>query len=222
MFRLIFAIFALGTLQPATSEELLLRGKLHRLLDGDTIEMETFDRGIVKIRLAGIDAPEKLQRFGDESTISLGKVIQNKKLYAACNNQDRYRRLLCKVSTGDGVDINLSQVENGLAWHYKQYSSNQSAPDRLVYSRAEKSARANKIGLWKDQHAIAPWDFRSGKSNPSQFGDAAALETPTKMSKSKICHAPNSKFYAIVKNFKAYENITDCILAGGRLPNEKW
>ena len=45
-------------------------------------------------------------------------------------------------------------VENGLAWHYKYYSSDQ------VLAQAELDARKNKLGLWIDLAPVAPWDFR--------------------------------------------------------------
>mgnify|MGYP002382402806 CR=1 FL=1 len=57
-------------------------------------------------------------------------------------------------------DVDLQQIESGLAWHYKQYQRDQSPADRQAYAAAEDIARANHVGLWRDAHPIPPWEFR--------------------------------------------------------------
>ena len=71
---------------------------------------------------------------------------------------DRYQRVLGKVLV-NGEDVNLEQVEAGMAWHYKKYQGEQSPSDRVKYSDAEREARRRKVGLWSDPNAIPPWDY---------------------------------------------------------------
>ena len=78
-----------------------------------------------EIRLAGIDAPEHDQTFGTESTRHLQNLILGKTVKLECSTVDRYGRYVCKVLLPDGKDVNLDQVQAGMAWHYKQYEDQQ-------------------------------------------------------------------------------------------------
>ena len=78
------------------------------------------------------------------------------------SKRDRYKRIIGKLLL-NGTDINLQQVKDGYAWHYKYYQKDQSKEDRVLYAEAENRARAGKIGLWSSR-AIPPWEFE-GKSN---------------------------------------------------------
>ena len=73
--------------------------------------------------------------------------------------KDKYGRAVGKV-VYNGTDVCLEQIKLGMAWHYKQYESEQSKEDREIYAQAELSARANAIGLWKDKQPSPPWEFR--------------------------------------------------------------
>jgi endonuclease YncB( thermonuclease family) len=75
---------------------------------------------------------------------------------------DRYQRILGKVLL-NGTDVNLEQIEAGMAWHYKKYQGEQSSSDRIKYSDAELEARRHKLGLWHNPHPIPPWEFRQAK-----------------------------------------------------------
>jgi endonuclease YncB( thermonuclease family) len=75
---------------------------------------------------------------------------------------DRYQRILGKVLVG-GEDVNLEQVEAGMAWHYKKYQGEQSTSDRVKYSDAELEARRHKLGLWHDPSPVPPWEYRQAK-----------------------------------------------------------
>ena len=130
--------------------------------DGDTISV--LDSGKVqhKIRLSGIDAPEKKQAFGMQSKKSLSDLVINKNVAVQSDKKDRYGRELGKILVGD-VDINLEQIKNGMAWHYKKYERTQSLEDRVNYGYAEDMARAMKHGLWSDDKQIPPWGWRKGE-----------------------------------------------------------
>lgn len=134
-------------------------GKVVGVADGDTVTV--LDQAGVqhRVRLAGIDAPEKRQPFGAASKQSLAKLVFQKSVVVETHKTDRYRREVGKVLV-NGEDANLAQVRAGLAWHYKQYSNEQSADDRQAYARAEAQARESRFGLWANPEQIPPWEFR--------------------------------------------------------------
>ena len=120
--------------------------------DGDTIKIEHQNKQI-KVRLAGIDTPELKQAFGLESKKALEQKVLNKIVFVDGEKEDRYGRLIADIKIGSRW-INKELVEEGFAWHYKQYSKDQ------VLATAESSAKKNGLGIWKDDKAIAPWIFR--------------------------------------------------------------
>lgn len=130
-------------------------GKILRVIDGDTYVLQTAEEAL-KIRMDGIDAPESDQEFGAEA-----KEFLNKYLYKAAkvipNGVDRYGRTIGTLFV-DGVNINLLMVRDGFSWHYKKYSSDQEL------ARAEEMARKEKKGLWKNEGAISPWEWRKQKT----------------------------------------------------------
>jgi endonuclease YncB( thermonuclease family) len=77
---------------------------------------------------------------------------------------DRYRRVLGKVLV-NGEEVNLEQIEDGMAWHYKKYQREQSPSDRVRYADAEREAWLRKDGLWRDPNPVPPWVYRTAKRN---------------------------------------------------------
>lgn len=136
-----------------------LEGKVVGVADGDTITVLEANNTQHKIRLQGIDAPEKAQAFGQKSKQSLHQLIHNKQVSVEFQKKDKYGRIVGKV-LHEGTDVCLEQIKLGMAWHYKQYASEQSKEDRETYAQAELRAQSQKIGLWKDTNAIPPWNFR--------------------------------------------------------------
>lgn len=109
----------------------------------------------IKIRLHGIDCPEKSQDFGNVakeflSTLVFGKTVSVKKL-----DTDRYGRTIGMVLI-DSVNVNEELLKAGLAWHYKYYDKS------LLWAKLEETARKEKKGLWSMPNPIPPWDFRKG------------------------------------------------------------
>lgn len=139
-----------------------LSGRVVGVADGDTITVLDNTNTQYIIRLAGIDAPEKKQAFGNVSKKSLSDLVFDKQVTVEWNKQDRYGRTVGKVLV-KGVDANLEQVKRGLAWFYKKYQNEQPLQDRLDYMHAQEDAEKNRVGLWVDQAPIAPWDFRRAK-----------------------------------------------------------
>lgn len=137
-----------------------LEGMVVRVADGDTITILDSDKVQHKIRLAGIDAPEKRMPFGQRSKDNLAELVAGKQVQIEGTKNDRYGRLVGKVLV-QGRDANLAQVEAGMAWHYKQYQKEQSLNDRALYDAAERMARAERRGLWREGVAQPPWEWRA-------------------------------------------------------------
>jgi endonuclease YncB( thermonuclease family) len=129
------------------------------IADGDTITVLDEQRGQHKVRLAGIDAPEKRQDFGNRSKQSLSELAYRNQVIVQTAKTDRYGRRVGKVIV-NGLDVNLEQVRRGMAWHYKAYAHEQGATDRQAYADAEDAARAAGAGLWALPRPMPPWEFR--------------------------------------------------------------
>jgi len=136
-----------------------LLGRVVSVADGDTITVLDDTNTQHKIRLTGIDAPEKRQAFGNVSKQSLADMVAGQSVAVEWVKADRYGRKLGKVLLA-GLDCNLVQVKRGLAWHYKQYQREQSPTDQQIYSAAEIEARQVQAGLWRDAAPVPPWEFR--------------------------------------------------------------
>jgi endonuclease YncB( thermonuclease family) len=139
-------------------------GKVVSVTDGDTITVLTPQKKQIKIRLAGIDAPEKSQDYGDAAKRYLSALLFGETVRLEGDKVDRYGRLVAKAIDGQGRDVNLAVVANGLAWHYKEYANEQSAADRLAYAQAEQAARRAKLNLWRYPNPTPPWEFRNGET----------------------------------------------------------
>ena len=136
-----------------------LTGVVVGVADGDTVTLLDAQKQQHKIRLAGIDAPEKVQAFGSKSTANLGRLAFNKNAVADCPKTDRYGRLVCKITVA-GQDVGLQQVKDGMAWWFRNYSKEQSPQDQADYEQAETMAKLRRFGLWSDTNPVPPWEWR--------------------------------------------------------------
>jgi len=139
-----------------------LTGYVVAIADGDTVTVLDANRQQHKIRLAGIDAPEKAQAFGDRSKQNLAALVFNKNVVVEWEKKDRYGRTVGKILVS-GKDANLEQVRAGMAWWYEKYRKEQAASDQRIYEQAEQQARAQRVGLWRDASPTPPWEFRHAK-----------------------------------------------------------
>jgi len=136
-----------------------LYGQVVRVSDGDTITIADAELKRYRVRLAGIDAPERRQAYGKASKKYLAIQLVGKSVLVDWHKADRFGRLVGKVSIS-ASDVGLGQVKAGMAWHYKQYANEQSSGDQMAYAAAEVLARRARIGLWKGPEPIPPWKFR--------------------------------------------------------------
>jgi len=123
--------------------------------DGDTITVLSADKQQIKIRLAGIDAPESSQAFGNRAKQALAEKVAGRTIEVVEQSKDRYGRKVADLYL-EGRWINLELVAEGWAWHYRQYSKDQRLAD------AEATARQAGLGLWADKEPVPPWEFRRG------------------------------------------------------------
>ena len=145
--------------------ENILQGKVVSVADGDTITVLDVNKTQHKIRLQGIDAPEKAQAFGEKSKQSLHDMVHGKMVQVSFTKNDKYGRIVGKVFL-DTQDICHQQIKSGLAWHYKKYQNEQPLADRDAYSASELTAKSQQLGLWSEPQPIAPWDFRKKDRAP--------------------------------------------------------
>jgi endonuclease YncB( thermonuclease family) len=142
-------------------------GLIVHVADGDTVTL-LVQKQQIRIRLAGIDAPEKAQAFGNCSKENLEKLTHSREAIADCPKNDKYGRHVCKVyvqppqcsDCEKTLDAGLEQIRAGFAWWYRAYANEQSAEDRELYEQAENDARLRKRGLWIDDKPVPPWDWR--------------------------------------------------------------
>ncbi len=143
-----------------------LQGRVIRVMDGDTVEilvLEESKKRPVRIRLSGIDAPEKKQPFGEICRKALADRIAAREVSVEVRGTDRYSRTLGVIVLREKAvarDINLEQVAAGCAWHYRHYAKQQPRSERRRYAQAELSARRAGLGLWKEKSPQPPWEFR--------------------------------------------------------------
>ena len=161
MLRSLFVILALLSV---TAHAETVSGRVVGITDGDTLTLLDGSNQQHKIRLAGIDAPEKAQDFGQKAKTSLSAMAFNQKASADCRKRDRYRREICVVSVG-GKDVGLVQIRAGMAWWYRQYAKEQTAQERADYEQAEFKAKIHRFGLWSSKNPTPPWDWRHGLSD---------------------------------------------------------
>jgi endonuclease YncB( thermonuclease family) len=141
--------------QPA-SYPFTIEGKVVGVTDGDTIKVLRV-KELFKIRLNGIDAPEKKQAYGQKSKEFLSSLVFGKNVEVIVRDQDRYGRYVGDVMI-EGRSANYALVAAGLAWWYAEYSKDQSL------AALEKTAKAKRLGLWAEPSPIPPWEFRHRKA----------------------------------------------------------
>ena len=148
-----------------------ITGRVVAVTDGDTIKVLDASNTEHKVRLTGIDAPERGQPFGTASRDHLASMVAGKEVFVESDKNDRYGRVLGKVwvqpsdcpSCGKTLDANHAQILAGMAWWYQYYAKEQSPEDRGRYESAEDEAKARKWGLWAEPNPINPHAWRKSK-----------------------------------------------------------
>jgi endonuclease YncB( thermonuclease family) len=152
------AVLVLLLALPACAEY-LLRGRVVRILDGDTVDLLVAGARTERIRLEGIDAPEKGQAFGTQARKRLASLLFLRDVQVRLGKRDRYQRWIGRIRA-DGEDINRRLLLEGMAWHFVQYAHEQPVAEREADARAEAAARAARRGIWGDREPVPPWAWR--------------------------------------------------------------
>lgn len=133
-----------------------LRGRIVRVSDGDTVVLLDSTNTQHRIRLDGIDCPEKGQPFGRKATDFVKNLAAGKQAVVYWDKKDRYGRILGYLIV-DGVNVNKELLKNGLAWHYKHFNQDKELAE------LEQQAKDKKLNIWSDKNPIEPYQWR--KSN---------------------------------------------------------
>jgi endonuclease YncB( thermonuclease family) len=180
------ALLAAAAPTVATAREVLapIEGTALDVQDGDSFLLRADDGRRVRVRVNGIDAPEKHQPWADASRRHLGELLRGRRIRLEPVKQDVFDRTVARVVVVDGDpperDAGLAQLEAGVAWHFKRYRSDQTDDAFARYARAERDAQARGLGLWRDATPEAPWDFRA-----RQRREQAAEADPSEGSKAR-------------------------------------
>ncbi len=143
-----------------------LQGQIVRVSDGDTVTLQS-ETGPLKIRLAGIDAPESQMPHGREAKAHLAAMVLGKEVQAIVHKKDRYGRTIATLMLNT-KDVNLAMLQAGMAWHYKQYEREQTKDQASAYSQSEQLAQTAGRGLWSQADAVPPWAWRQARANTRQ------------------------------------------------------
>jgi len=130
------------------------RVPISQSLDGDTIEV-LHNNHAERIRLSGIDCPEKGQAYGHRAKQATSAMVFGKEVTLQTHGLDKYKRTLADVFLSDGTHVNHALVKDGWCWWYRKY-----APGDTVLEGLEREAREAKKGLWADPQPVPPWEWR--------------------------------------------------------------
>ncbi len=154
-FRLITILFfILLSAVPLRADFL---GTVVKVLDGDSLEIVDGSNTLFRVRLQGIDAPERGQAFSNSSRKALSDLVFGKEVRVVTEGLDKYERFLGHVYVSE-LWINREMIRKGMAWHYKYFNKD------LRLAHSEVYARYERLGLWADPEPTAPWIFRRDRA----------------------------------------------------------
>jgi micrococcal nuclease len=132
-----------------------ISGKVIAVLDGDTYDVLVSGNKTLRVRMEGIDAPERGMPYYRVSKDYLADLCFRKQVTVEITGQDRHDRVLAFTYLNDTIELGHEMIRAGLAWHYVQYNQD---PDLAAL---ELEARQHKRGLWADPNHKAPWKIRA-------------------------------------------------------------
>jgi endonuclease YncB( thermonuclease family) len=130
-------------------------GKVIAIIDGDTYDILLDGNKTVRIRMEGIDAPEKGMPFYRVAKKYLGELCFEKNVRLEIHDTDSRGRKIAFTYLDDGTEISHEMIKAGLAWHFTKYNKDEDL------ATLEVQARESKLGLWTDESPMPPWDNRS-------------------------------------------------------------
>jgi len=131
-------------------------GRVIKIVDGDTYDILINGKQL-RIRMDGIDAPERGQPYSKISKEYLGRLCDGETIRLEIKSKDRFGRTVAKSWVSGNRELGAEMIRAGMAWHFKKYS------DDIRLGKLEQQARQERVGLWADPKPIAPWDYRKMK-----------------------------------------------------------
>ena len=183
--KIISVLLCLSGLSTAINAE-TFSAQVIAVIDGDTVMVVHADKKAT-IRLAGIDAPEKLQDFGPASRDSLSAMVMRKEVRVTTKTVDDYGRVVAILEVGR-VNVNEEQLRRGMAWEYSNYHS-----DKALIALQAEAQRARR-GLWAGASAMPPWEFRKTHA-PTREALAQITGCGSKHYCSQMVSCEEAKYY---------------------------
>ncbi len=168
----LFLLFLVLLCSPLIFAAETIEGKVVSVADGDTITVLK-DKQQIKVRLHGVDAPEKAQDFGTASRTFTSDLCFGTEVTVEVKDTDRYGRKVGIVTLPDGRVLNQELLKAGLAHWYEAYARNDTTLKGL-----QEEAKSAKRGVWSRTDTVAPWDFRKEKRKPTAVAPNKPSPTP--------------------------------------------
>lgn len=189
-----------------------ITGKVVGIMDGDTIKIVT-DSVQKKIRLYGIDCPEKNQAFGNKAKQFLSEIISGQNVKIIQEDVDRYGRIVGTVYFNNRC-INEEIIKNGYAWVYRYYCKKSFCTNWI---EIENQSKSNGIGLWSQKNPIPPWEFRHNfKEKKSNTENNATIQEFHGNISSHIFHRASCRYFNCKNCTTKFNSRDDAIKSGYR------
>ncbi|UCA58501.1 thermonuclease family protein [Chryseobacterium rhizoplanae] len=131
--------------------------KVVGISDGDTITVLLEGNIQKKLRLAEVDCPESGQPFGKNAKQFTSDQVFGKQVSFVETDTDRYGRTIAKIYYDKDKYLSAEIIRAGLGWWYHYFSKDRSL------GNLQEEAKLKKLGLWHDEHAVSPWEYRKMK-----------------------------------------------------------
>jgi micrococcal nuclease len=164
-----------ATAQPASERAFALRGTVSYVVDGDTIAVRLDNGRRERVRLIGIDTPERGDCLSARATEQARRLAHGRRVVlrgdASQDTRDRYGRLLAYAWIGSR-DLGYRQVASGLA---RVYVYNRPFQRLSAYRRAEQVGRVRPQNVWRGcTLPVAPPPPGGGVTPPPSAGNCDA------------------------------------------------
>ena len=157
-----FSLMGCGAADESNKESTKEGGghRVVRLADGDTFTLLLPGNQQQRVRLHGIDAPERGQDFGNVARSKMEDLTTGHRIRIEEKDRDRYGRVVAIAWRDDGLNLNEEMLRTGYAWHYTQYDKN---PE---WKTLAQQAKKKRLGLWAGANPTPPWEWRKIKRKP--------------------------------------------------------
>jgi endonuclease YncB( thermonuclease family) len=166
-------------------------GKVVSVADGDTVTVLTEGKSQLKVRLYGIDCPEKAQAFGTKAKQYTASLVSGKQVEVEAIDQDRYGRTVGIVFV-QGLNVNEAILKAGYAWVYTRYCRKSFCSN---WQKVQEQAQAGHIGLWSDPNPTPPWVYRPGSKSGATKKQAQSAGVYHGNTSSHVFHKSGCRYY---------------------------